>query len=142
MTFTRGTDYERIPGSWPWSRWKWRLIGTHFWRVRLAPACDLHLEHVSLYTDGTLVLEDGYAIDGVTCGIDTPRSMRAAFIHDALCQLIEAKILEWEHRAAADYEFLDALLADGFGPRWWALARWRVVRLWSELCRAHLRRET
>ena len=138
VPFIRGLDYERIPGSWWCSRWKWHLLGTHECHTRIYPAFRLHMEYVSIYPDGTLVLEGGYAIDGVTFGWDSPRSMRAAYIHDGLCQLIESGWLGWEWRRQADREFLRALIDDGFPPCW-ARLRYRAVRAWSCMAEARVK---
>lgn len=125
MNFRAGIDYERLYNS----DWKWGL------KRELLEQTSIHgayvkTPYIELHQSGMLVLREGYAIDGVTCGLDTPRSMRAAFIHDAICQLVETKALATSWRRVGDREFLRLLRQDHFFHPW-AVVRYLAVRAWS-----------
>ena len=132
VPFVPGIDYRRIHGSHWWSRWKYTLIGTHEWQTSIHPPEDIRTKYVSLYTDGMLVEEHGYAIDGVTYGPDLECLMRAAFKHDGPCQLIREGKLSPCFREAADDDFRRTSIEDGFDPGW-ALIFWMALRRWAKL---------
>ena len=130
VSFRRGIDYERIPGSHWWSKRKWRLLRECVFTTAVLPEHDCGNKFVQLDRDGRLTERAGYACDGVTLGIDALTSMRAAFKHDGLCQLIEEGLLPWSYRQPADHEFFATLVEDQF-PAWWSKLRYRAIRLWS-----------
>ena len=129
-SFRRGIDYKRYPGSHWWSKRKWITKREVSFQTKLRPPQDVGNEFVQLTRDGVMTLREGYVFDGITGGFDTPKSMRTAAKHDGGCQLIEEGFLPWEFRKPNDHELLTTLVEDRFWM-WWAMARYRVVRIWS-----------
>ena len=80
-------------------------------------------------SSGLLTLMPGYACDGPSGpALDTTNFIRAAFIHDALYQLMREGILSMRDRRAADKLLRQIARKDGMGwmRRWWV---WSAVRI-------------
>ena len=76
--------------------------------------------------EGWLVIRPGYAWDGASGPTwDSPSSMAASLVHDALYQLIRSKHLNLSHRELAD-NILHALLIEG---GMWKIRAWLWVKL-------------
>ena len=129
-SFRRGIDYGRIPGSRWWSKRKWITLREVRFQTKLRPPQDVGNEYMQLTRDGVMTLREGYVFDGITGGLDTRASMRTAAKHDGGCQLIEEGLLPWSFRKPNDHELLTTLVEDRIWI-WWAMARYRVVRVWS-----------
>lgn len=85
-------------------------------------------EFISLTRSGILTLKKGYACDGPSGPtIDTPDSIRAAFVHDAGYQLIREGQLPLEYKEPFDQEFYHILLEDGM-LQYRAFAWYQAVR--------------
>jgi len=69
-------------------------------------------EYITL-VDGMLKIKKGYCNDGATWVKDTKNSMRAAYVHDALYQLIRQGYLPYECWKLADKEMYRILRMDG-----------------------------
>lgn len=74
----------------------------------------IHNEYITLHSNGVLHLAKGYVSDGPSGPtFDTPNSIRAAFVHDALYRLMRMGLLPEYFRKQADEELLRILLEDG-----------------------------
>lgn len=77
---------------------------------------------ISLTAAGLLTIKAGYACDGPSGPtIDTSNFMRAAFVHDALYQLIREGLLASQFRRPADKLLRAMCLEDGMSRvrAWW-----------------------
>lgn len=86
-------------------------------------------DFVSLGIDGILVVHPGYACDGPSGPTyDTKTSIRGAFVHDVLYQMIRRGLLSHEWRKPADMIFRNILITDGMGRTraymWYYGVRW------------------
>jgi hypothetical protein len=88
-------------------------------------------EWIELDPDGTLRLRPGYACDGASGPTyDSRSSMRGAFVHDALYQLMRMGLLHHRWRAPSDRAFHRICLEDGmWPPRAWAW--YHLVRIFA-----------
>ena len=101
-------------------RYKYQLVEECRVKVKILPETDVPPEnsdetYLSLKTDGTLIINKGYAWDGPSGpSIDTPSFMRGSLVHDALYQLMRKGHLDPEkHRKAADEELRRICREDG-----------------------------
>ena len=81
-------------------------------------------------TDEKIMFEIGYSWDGMTYVPNTPRTMRASLVHDALYQAISLRGLKRSARGWADREFRIILekYEVGFVTRW---SYWLGTRLFG-----------
>ena len=75
-------------------------VGEVVWNTRFRPPYTIQHKEITLYTDGRLVIGDGYPCDGVTfpLGNKIKWILRGAVVHDALSQLMRngyLNSLEW-----------------------------------------------
>ena len=85
------------------------FLGTH-----VVQASRIRTQFISLDETGYLEISAGYAWDGPSGpAIDTPNSMRASLVHDALYQLMRMGLLDRKYRHAADREFRRICIEDG-----------------------------
>jgi hypothetical protein len=85
---------------------------------------------VHLTGDGRLTIQRGYCWDGASGPtLDTPSTMRASLVHDALYQLLRERKLPPTYRCRADACLERIMLRDykGDWPRWHAFR----VRCWG-----------
>lgn len=94
--------------------YKYLLAEDYTCHIDIHPEKDIITKHIILYTDGTLVISEGYAWDG-TSGptLDGKTNMRGSIIHDACYQLFREEHLSLKERKQADLEFQKACLEDG-----------------------------
>lgn len=79
-----------------------------------------------LYRDGQLTIHAGYEWDGASGPtIDTPSTMRASLVHDALYELIRKGLLDIKYKEHADRLFYSVMLQDS-AP----LTRFKRLRAW------------
>ena len=81
-----------------------------------------------LTTNGMLHINEGYAWDGPTGGIDTKDFMRGSLVHDVLYQMMGKKLLPLHWRKVCDQILQNICREDGMS---WIRAQWvyRAVRL-------------
>lgn len=108
--------------------YKYQLVEDYTYSLMaIRPEADIKLDFIELSTDGTLLIENGYAWDGATGGLDTPDNMRGSLVHDVLCQLINNNYLDREEQLNADYELkmicLDAGMSEERANRFFAAVR-------------------
>lgn len=82
---------------------------------------------VTLHTSGLLSIEAGYAFDGSSGGWDSKNVMRASLIHDALCQMVNEKLIPKDYQEGIDWILREVCLEDGMSKirAWWI---YRAVR--------------
>ena len=69
---------------------------------------------IELYSDGCLIIKNGYAWDGPSGPtIDTLNFMRGSIVHDALYQLMRMELLDSSCRKSADKILKQICLEDG-----------------------------
>lgn len=81
---------------------------------------------ISLSSDGLLIMKEGYPSDGPSGPtIDTKDTLRGAFVHDALCQLMRQGLLdvEWEKVAADEADEI----WDASGMAEWRTEIWEAM---------------
>lgn len=82
---------------------------------------------ITLFKNGKLMIKQGYASDGPSGPtFDTHTFMRAAFVHDALYQLLRMNKLPQEYRDVADRLLQTICLEDNMWP---VRARWAYEAL-------------
>ena len=105
------------------------------WRLPGGRSVQTEMGYVHLTGDGLLTIQRGYAWDGASGPtFDTPSTMMASLVHDALYQLLRERQLPPAWRGKADACLERIMLADykGSWPKWhafrvacwgWALKR-------------------
>ena len=90
-------------------------------------------DYVTIWDDGRLILQSGYAWDGPSGPtIDTADSMRASAGHDALYQLIGLGVIPADRRILADRDLRRWCIEDGM-PAIRADAWYHAVRCFGGL---------
>ena len=75
---------------------------------------DVRVPYISLYTDGTLFVDQGYAWDGASKpAINTKSFIRGSLFHDTLYQLMRMERLDIKFRKASDALLRKICLEDG-----------------------------
>jgi hypothetical protein len=114
------------------SGYKYQLHADYAVKVSIKPPKNIPHHFLNLSKDGVLLIRKGYAWDGASgITIDTPNSMRASLVHDALYQLMRMKLLSQNRRLTADKEFKRILLKDGMSG-WRAGIWYKAVRRWGD----------
>lgn len=101
---------------------------------KTSSACKLH-------RDGRLSIESGFVWDFGSFAVDTPAMVQASLAHDALCRLINLRLVPWSVRRQSDAYFRELLrryqpkggvlrTVIGFVSRW---RRWAGVSAYSQL---------
>jgi len=93
---------------------KYQLSRDYYIQTGLTPPFAIVTEYIGFDEDGTLSIAKGYAWDGPSGPtFDTPCTMRASLVHDALYQLMRANLLNPAYyREAADKLFHRLCLED------------------------------
>ena len=97
------------------SDYKHQLAEEYQINISIKPKVDIKTEFIDLDTNGNLTVKNAYAWDGPSGPVmDTPKTMRASLVHDALYQLMRiGELKSRTHRKAADQIFKDICKADG-----------------------------
>jgi len=96
------------------SGYKYQLAKTEFLKTSFRPETNIYTTRIKLYTDGELVVMEGYSYDGPSGPvIDRKTNMRAALGHDALYQLMRMGLLSHRNWRRADHDFGKWLKEDG-----------------------------
>lgn len=94
--------------------YKYILAETLVRKTRVCPDTDRGIENmIILKKDGTLILQRGYAWDGVTCAPDTKENMEAGLVHDALYQMLQEGLLPLSYQKQCDEELRDIMIEKG-----------------------------
>jgi len=106
--------------------YKYQLQRDYCIATPIKPAKPIMLEFIELYTDGALLIRDGYAWDGPSGPtIDTLTFMRGSLVHDALYQIMREGLLDHDYyRPMADQLLHDICVEDGM----WSLRAWVVLK--------------
>ena len=104
--------------------YKYELVEGEKQQTNILELTVLH-KYIRLYSDGEIIIVEGYAWDGSTCSFDK-NSLRASLVHDALYQLMREGLLHKKYRKQADQLYRDMLIEDGLWKihanlRYWAL---------------------
>lgn len=92
---------------------KYQLDQNYYDFVAIKPPHAIETHFISLHTNGGLYIRKGYAWDGPSgWTIDTPSSMRASLVHDAMYQLIRMGRLKQSDRILADMDFHERCIED------------------------------
>ena len=73
-------------------------------------------DFICLYSDGRLVVKNGYAWDGATGVPDLKNIMKGSLAHDALYQLIRMGLIPEKCKKYADLTLMDICESDGVNP--------------------------
>lgn len=112
--------------------YKYQLDGQYLIATAIFPGVVIDHDFISLGTNGFLSIRAGYAWDGPSGPtIDTKNFMRGSLVHDALYQLMRARLLDCGWRETADNELRRICREDGMTwlRAWWVF---RAVRLAGE----------
>jgi hypothetical protein len=105
------------------SGYKYQLCEQDSIQTDIFPNQNIDTEFIHLNTNGLLVLNSGYASDGPSGPtIDTPTSIRGAFFHDAIYQLIRMELLPAHWKKQADKLAHRLWVEDGMYK--WRAALW------------------
>jgi hypothetical protein len=108
--------------------WKY-LLKEDYVCVTNIESHEIQTEHITLTTEGVLLIKAGYAWDGPSGpAIDTKNFMRGSLVHDALYQLIREKHLPHSARDKADRMLQKICEEDGM----WKIRAWWVYRAVSQ----------
>ncbi len=106
---------------------KYQLVKEFAYKTQIT-GHDITTDYIRLDKSGVLKIKKGYCWDGPSGPTrDTPSSMRASLVHDALYQLIRMGKLGVSDRVAADQALYTLCLVDGMW-RWRAWLWYRAVR--------------
>ena len=95
--------------------YKYQLV-RDFMYVTKIHGFEADLEFIKMDADGRLTIFKNYAWDGASGPtIDSPSSMRASLVHDALYQLMRLGLMDQSQVLPADKLFREMLLKDGMG---------------------------
>jgi len=105
--------------------YKYQLDRDYIMNVGIKPEKNISAMYINLFTDGTLVVRNGYAWDGPSGPtFDTDTFMRGSLEHDALYQLMRMKLLPLSLRDKADRRLQNCCLQDDM----MSLRAWYVYR--------------
>ena len=112
--------------------YKYQLNETLECVTSIHPWQEIETQFINITREGNLTIRKGYSWDGASGGWDSRSFMRASLIHDALCQLINEKLLPRTYQIQADKLLKEICLEDGmFKIRaWWV---YRAVRRFDKI---------
>lgn len=94
-------------------------------QTSVIPLKPIDTEYIKLSLSGVLFIKKGYASDGASgFTYDSKSSMRGAFMHDALYQLLRIELLPQEMRDTADKEAYRIWVEDGM----WKFRAWAWLK--------------
>ena len=105
----RCIEYELISGKGV----RYRLLKDCFYKTNIQLWEDISLGFIRMYRGGSLHILAGYESNGANVIPDTDEVIRAAFIHDALCELLNHGDLKEFHVKHINDIFRDICIADG-----------------------------
>ncbi|MHC4295433.1 MAG: hypothetical protein ACYSTL_07590 [Planctomycetota bacterium] len=137
MKLIKGIDYRKLTRAERKAtegRFKYEVLRTLRIQTNLDLPRAINSDHglVAISADGELVVAQGFRSDGPSGPtFDTPSTMRAAFLHDALYWLMrEGKIGRNKVRQCADVLLMSVMAEDGAGLFRATLWLW-AVRLFA-----------
>ena len=109
--------------------YKYQLPETITYRSKLLSKVEISTYYVDLTRTGVLTIRRGFAWDGASgLTIDSPSSITASAVHDALYYLIRQGLLPRHFRKAADEILRDLCIEKGMW-KWRANAWYKAVRI-------------
>lgn len=122
------------------SGYEYQLHAPYAVEVPIYPGALIATNYIRLATDGLLRISVGYAWDGPSgLALDTRNFMRGSLVHDALYQLMRARLLNpTAHRPIADRLLRQHCREDGMSwlRAWWVYCAVRMFGGPSALPRA------
>ena len=107
-----------------WEGYKYLLAADYSLQTPIRPPRAINHDFLAMTTAGYLTIKKGYAWDGPSGPtIDTPSSMRASLVHDALYQLMRQELLFMSNRPIADQMLYEICIEDGMWK--WRAWLWR-----------------
>lgn len=83
----------------------YQLAANESFKTSFKPEKTISSKRITLYTDGTMIVKEGYAWDGASGIIDRKTNLKASCGHDALYQLMRERLLNHHDWAKADEDF-------------------------------------
>lgn len=78
------------------------------------PRTAVAMDHITLFQNGKICIEAGYAWDGASGPVpDTKWNMTASLVHDALYQLLRRDLLAYHFKEAVDSTFRELCISGG-----------------------------
>lgn len=102
--------------------YKYQLAEDYTVTTSILPPAAIDHNFIYLTSNGVLAIKKGYAWDGPSGPtVDTKNFMRGSLVHDALYQLMRAKLLDCGWRETADQELRRICREDGMSwlRGWW-----------------------
>lgn len=94
--------------------YKYQLVETYSVQTAIFPSSDIVTERITLTKLGMLIITEGYAWDGCSGPTkDDKTNMRGGLVHDALCQLGRAGLLDEQWFHACNEELKRICAEDG-----------------------------
>jgi hypothetical protein len=110
-------------------RYKYTLCADYQYRTQLGSIGPISTPFISLYSDGMLKINKGYAWDGPSGPtFDTSSFMKASLVHDAFYQLMREGHIAQEHREYADKVLHEICISSGMSKirAWWVYHAVRI----------------
>jgi hypothetical protein len=109
--------------------YKYQLAADYSLLTPVLPPAEISHEFFTLGADGQLTIRAGYAWDGASGPtIDTKSSMRPSLVHDCFCQLLQARLLDYDLYAEHIHKFFHELcLEDGMWSWRAKIWHWAVM---------------
>lgn len=106
--------------------YKYQLKRNYMVQTSLKTTRNIDIDFITLYTDGVLLIKNGYAWDGPSGPtFDTLNFMRGSLVHDALYQLMREGQLDHKYyRPLADEMLYAICVEDGM----WRIRAWWVLK--------------
>lgn len=107
--------------------YKYQLAEDYTVRVPILPPEDVITDWYALTASGVLLVKKGYAWDGASGPtFDTKSSMRPSLIHDVFCQMMRARLLDYDRwHDAVNALFKAHCIEDGMWR--WRAALWHAA---------------
>ena len=94
-------------------QYKYQLVSDYHLQIYFHSRHNIKTPYIRLFSDGILIIKDGYAWDGATWYPDTKKITRGSLVHDALYQLIRLDLLANSYRVHADKLLQQICIEDG-----------------------------
>ena len=95
--------------------YKYRLYENYKGNIAIYPEARIESKFGVLYPNGYVEIFEGFCWDGCSGPtIDQDKNMRGGLVHDFLCYLMRQGLLDRLWHPAANIEFREILIEDGF----------------------------
>ena len=121
--------------------YKYQLAADEYFYTSFRPVNTIRAPRITLYTDGAMIVNEGYSWDGATGIPDLRTNMRASCGHDALYQLMRLKKLDWKEYGKADDDFAKWMREAGAWSITVNTLRWGLQQMAGTFAKPENRRE-